>query len=299
MAGYHEPVMLAECLDALQVQPDGVYVDATLGGGGHARAILAALGEKGRLFAFDTDEDARANVPDDDRCTFIHANYRHIKRYLKLYQVSRVNGILADFGVSSYQIDTAERGFSIRFDAPLDMRMNRQQSLTAYEIVNHYPYRQLVEILGEYGEVQNAKTLARAIEQQRAIQPIATTGELVAVCRKVVRGKEPQYLAQVFQAFRIAVNDEMTAIREFIEQSAELLETGGRLVVLTYHSLEDRPVKNYMRNGTFGSEPEKDIYGRFSAPLRPVTKKPLEATVAEISSNPRARSSKLRIAEKQ
>lgn len=298
MAGYHEPVMLAECLDALEVQPDGVYVDATLGGGGHSRAILAALGEKGRLYAFDTDEEAGANMPDDARCTFIHANYRHIKRFLKLYQVNKVNGILADFGVSSHQIDTAERGFSIRFDAPLDMRMNRQQALTAYEIVNNYPYQQLVQILSEYGEVQNAKTLARAIEEHRAIQPVTTTGDLVNVCRKVLRGKEVQYLAQVFQAFRIAVNDEMNAIREFLEQASGLLVIGGRIAVLTYHSLEDRPVKHFFRHGTFSNEPEKDLYGQFTTPLRPVHKKPLEASAEEIVRNPRARSAKLRVAEK-
>jgi len=298
MEGYHEPVMLKECLEALRVSPDGIYVDATLGGGGHTRAILAALGDKGKLFAFDTDEDAITNIPDDSRCTFIHANYRHIKRYLKLYKVTEVNGILADFGVSSYQIDTAERGFSIRYDAPLDMRMNRLQTIDAMEVVNTYSFEQLLRIFSEYGEVVNAKTLARLIIESREIKAITTTGQLVEIGKKVSRGNEMRYLAKVFQAIRIEVNDEIQGIREFLEQGTALLSAGGRMVILTYHSLEDRPVKQYFRNGIFGDEPEKDIYGRFTTPLLMVYKKPLEASQEEMTRNPRSRSAKLRVAEK-
>lgn len=295
---YHIPVMLNECIEGLQIKADGIYVDATFGGGGHSAKILEQLDEKGRLLAFDVDEDAQRNAFDDPRFTLIQANYRHLKRFLKLYGVTHVNGILADFGISSYQIDEPSRGFSTRFDAPLDMRMNTQNGISAKEVVNTYSAAQLQHILGNYGEVQNARTLANKIVEQRSIRPIETTADLVAVCKMVSRGIEVKYLSQVFQAIRIEVNDELNAIREFLQQSVEVLEEGGRLVIMSYHSLEDRLTKNFMKNEVFEGEPEKDFYGHARHHLRLVTKKPIEASAEELKMNPRARSARLRIAEK-
>ncbi|MFM2282709.1 MAG: hypothetical protein RL222_213, partial [Bacteroidota bacterium] len=294
----HVPVMLKECIDGLQIQQNGIYVDVTFGGGGHSREILQHLGDKGKLFAFDVDEDAKRNVPDDKRFTLIQSNYRHIKRFLRLYGVTQVNGILADFGISSHQIDEPSRGFATRFDAPLDMRMNRSEGISARDVVNTYSAEQLQHILGYYGEVINAKTLAHRIVEARAQQPIETTGELVEVCRAVAKGIEVKYFAQVFQAIRIEVNDELNAIREFLQQSMEILVPGGRLVVMSYHSLEDRLTKNFMKAGVFEGEPKKDLYGNYEHHLKVITRKPIEATAEELKINTRARSAKLRIAEK-
>lgn len=295
---YHIPVMLNECIEGLQIKPDGIYVDVTFGGGGHSREILKRLGEKGKLFAFDVDEDAKRNVPEDNRFTLIQANYRHLKRFLKLHGVTRVNGILADFGISSHQIDEPSRGFATRFDAPLDMRMNSKEGISAKDVVNNYTAEQLQNVLGFYGEVINAKTLANKIVEQRSIQPIETTKDLVDICKMVSKGIEVKYLSQVFQAIRIEVNDELNAIKDFLKQSEEVLEVGGRLVIMSYHSLEDRLTKNFIKNGVFEGEPEKDVFGKFEHHLKAITKKPVEAGVAELKFNSRARSAKLRIAEK-
>jgi 16S rRNA (cytosine1402-N4)-methyltransferase len=295
---YHVPVMLNECIDGLKIKPDGIYVDVTFGGGGHSKKILEQLSEKGKLFAFDVDDDAKRNVPNDKRFTLIQANYRHLKRYLKLYGIKKVNGILADFGISSYQIDEPSRGFATRFDAPLDMRMNNKEGISAKDVVNTYSAVQLQNILGFYGEVINAKTLANTIVEQRAINPIETTKDLVDVCKMVSKGIEVKYLSQVFQAIRIEVNDELNAIKDFLKQSEEVLEEEGRLVIMSYHSLEDRLTKNFMKNGVFEGEPEKDVFGNFEHHLKVVTKKPIEASYEELKINSRARSAKLRIAEK-
>jgi 16S rRNA (cytosine1402-N4)-methyltransferase len=290
--------MLDECIEALNITGDGIYVDVTFGGGGHSRKILEKLNEKGRLFAFDVDEDAGQNRISDARFTLIQANYRHLKRFLKLQGIKKVNGILADFGISSYQIDEPSRGFATRFNAPLDMRMNRKEGWSAKDVVNTYSAEQLQHILGFYGEVTNAKTLAHKIVEQRSIRPIETTRELADVCRLVAKGMEAKYLAQVFQAIRIEVNDELNAIKEFLQQSEEVLKEGGRLVIMSYHSLEDRLTKNFMKNGAFEGEPQKDVYGNYKHSLKVLTKKPVEASEAEVKQNPRSRSAKLRIAEK-
>jgi 16S rRNA (cytosine1402-N4)-methyltransferase len=295
---YHIPVMLEECLDALQIKPDGIYVDVTFGGGGHSKAILDKLGKNGKLFAFDVDPDAQANVIADERFQLITANYRHLKRFLKLYKVTTVNGILADFGISSHQIDEPTRGFSTRFEGDLDMRMNTTQGISAKDVLNTYSADQLNHIFWNYGEIDNARSLTKKIISYRDERPIQTTKELVELARPLSKGKEAKYLSQVFQAVRIEVNDELNAIKEFLEQSEEVLAKGGRLVVMSYHSLEDRPVKNYMKAGVFEGEPVKDLYGNFEHHLKVITKKPIEATEKEIEYNPRARSAKLRVAEK-
>jgi 16S rRNA (cytosine1402-N4)-methyltransferase len=295
---YHIPVMLEECLDALQIKPDGIYVDVTFGGGGHSKAILDKLGKNGKLFAFDVDPDAQANVIADERFQLITANYRHLKRFLKLYKVTTVNGILADFGISSHQIDEPTRGFSTRFEGDLDMRMNTTQGISAKDVLNTYSADQLNHIFWNYGEIDNARSLTKKIISYRDERPIQTTKELVELARPLSKGKEAKYLSQVFQAVRIEVNDELNAIKEFLEQSEEVLAKGGRLVVMSYHSLEDRPVKNYMKAGVFECEPVKDLYGNFEHHLKVITKKPIEATEKEIEYNPRARSAKLRVAEK-
>ncbi|WP_224996461.1 16S rRNA (cytosine(1402)-N(4))-methyltransferase RsmH [Cesiribacter sp. SM1] len=298
---YHEPVMLQETLEGLQLQPNGTYVDLTFGGGGHSKAILQQLGEGGRLFAFDQDDDARqqATAITDPRFRFIETNFRHLKRYLKLFGVTAVDGILADLGVSSHQLDEPERGFSTRFEADLDMRMDRASSLTASEIVNTYPERELHKILGMYGEVKNAKSLAAAIVAKRINAPIRTVNDLKEVLNRYApKGKEFKYQAQVFQALRIVVNDELQALEEMLEQTAEVLRSGGRLVVMSYHSLEDRLVKHFMAKGKFSGEAEKDFYGNMQRPLEPVTRKPIEPGAEEIARNNRARSARLRVAEK-
>ena len=293
--------MLSECLEGLNIQPEGVYVDVTFGGGGHSRAILEKL-TTGRLLVFDQDPDAAANAAefkDDKRFTFIAANFRHLKRYLKLHKAEKVDGILADLGVSSHQINTPERGFSTRFDADLDMRMNPNIEKTAREVLNSRSTAELQRILGMYGEVTNAKTAAEAIFSARHNSPIETIAELKGILmRYAPKHRENKYFAQVFQALRIEVNDELAVLEEFLTQVPEVLNPNGRLVVMSYHSLEDRLVKNFILKGKFDGELEKDFYGNAIRPLSSVTRKPVEATDEEVARNPRARSAKLRIAEK-
>ena len=293
--------MLSECLEGLNIQPEGVYVDVTFGGGGHSRAILEKL-TTGRLLVFDQDPDAAANAAefkDDKRFTFIAANFRHLKRYLKLHKAEKVDGILADLGVSSHQINTPERGFSTRFDADLDMRMNPNIDKTAREVLNSRSTAELQRILGMYGEVTNARTAAEAIFSARHNSPIETIAELKGILmRYAPKHRENKYFAQVFQALRIEVNDELAVLEEFLTQVPEVLNPNGRLVVMSYHSLEDRLVKNFILKGKFDGELEKDFYGNAIRPLNSVTRKPVEATPEEVARNPRARSAKLRIAEK-
>lgn len=295
---YHIPVMLQECIEGLAIQPEGTYVDLTFGGGGHSREILKHL-TTGHLYGFDQDTDAEANCPNDERFTFVNANFRDLKRYLKLYGVREVDGILADLGISSHQIDEPARGFSTRFDAALDMRMSQSGDLTAATILNTYAESELHRILGQYGEVKNAKTLAHAIVAERAVKPIQSVEQFKALLERFSpRGKNQKYYAQVFQALRIVVNDEIEALKDMLTQATEILKPGGRLVVMSYHSLEDRLVKNFIQKGKLQGEVEKDFYGNLMRPLEPVTRKAMTATEAELQANSRARSAKLRIAEK-
>lgn len=297
---YHDPVMLTQCLEGLAIDPDGIYVDVTFGGGGHSRAILERL-DKGRLLVFDQDEDARANAQaiDDQRFTFIDVNFRHLKKYLRHNGVRQVNGILGDLGVSSHQFDTAERGFSTRFEADLDMRMNTSVGMSARDVLNDYSEEQLHKIFGMYGEVQNARTAAAAVVTARANHAINTVNDLKTVLARLAqRGRENKYFAQVFQAVRIEVNDEMGALQDFLEQVPDVLAPDGRLVVMSYHSLEDRLVKNFIAKGKFHGEVEKDFFGNELKPLRGITRKPTEASAEEVARNPRARSAKLRVAAK-
>lgn len=295
---YHIPVMLAQCTDALAVNPNGTYVDVTFGGGGHSREILKHL-DKGHLYGFDQDEDALANVPQDDRFTIVQANFRDIKRYLRLHGVKQVDGILADLGISSHQIDEPGRGFSTRFSGNLDMRMNQSAETSAKEVLNTYDEGALHKILGMYGEVKNAKTLAQAIVSERGNRPFETTEGFTAFLKNYApRGKDFKYYAQVFQALRIEVNDEMGALEEMLLSAVDLLKPGGRLVVMSYHSLEDRLVKNLIAKGKFQGEVEKDFYGNLIRPLEPISRGAIVADEAEVAANPRARSAKLRIAEK-
>jgi 16S rRNA (cytosine1402-N4)-methyltransferase len=298
---YHIPVLLDQSVQGLSIKPDGVYADLTFGGGGHSKAILEQLGPEGRLYSFDRDPDAVVNAREITHpgFTLVEANFRHLRRYLKLYGVSTLDGILADLGVSSHQFDSVARGFSTRFEGDLDMRMDQKPGLTAQQIINTYNEAQLHRIFGLYGEVTNARTLAAAIVKARFSNSIDTVSELKLILNKFApRGKEFKYYAQVFQALRIEVNDELKALEEMLEQSAQMLRPGGRLVVLSYHSLEDRLVKNFINHGKFSGEAEKDLYGNVNVPFRHVTRKPLEADSAELEANPRARSAKLRIAEK-
>jgi 16S rRNA (cytosine1402-N4)-methyltransferase len=297
---YHTPVMLKECIEGLEIKPDGIYVDVTFGGGGHTKEILKYI-KSGKVFSFDQDEDAKANADkiEERSFTLIEANFRHLKRYLKLNGITQVDGLLADLGISSHQIDSAERGFSTRFDAELDMRMDRNTKKTAKEIVANYPEKELHKIFGMYGEVTNAKTLAAAIVKGRANNKINTVEELKAAIKHLApRGKENKYYAQVFQALRIEVNDELKALEEMLVQSAEVIKPGGKLVVMSYHSLEDRLVKNFIGKGLFHGEPEKDVYGNYSKPFEAENRKPIEASEEEVELNKRARSAKLRIAVK-
>ncbi len=298
---YHAPVMLTECLDGLAIRPNGTYVDVTFGGGGHSRAILERL-TTGRLLVFDQDADALVNAEvhkGDPRFTFIAANFRHLKRYLKLYKAEKVDGILADLGVSSHQFDTADRGFSTRFEALLDMRMNQQSDKNAQQILNEYNAAELQTILGRYGEVHNARTVAEAIFAARHNAPIGTVNDLKGIIQRYApRHRENKYFAQIFQALRIEVNDEMKVLEEFLIQTPDALMPGGRLVVMSYHSLEDRLVKNFINRGKLEGEVEKDFYGNEIKPLKGVNRKPMEATAEETERNPRARSAKLRIAER-
>jgi 16S rRNA (cytosine1402-N4)-methyltransferase len=294
---YHKPVLLQTSVEGLVHKSDGVYVDLTFGGGGHSAEILKCL-KGGRLFAFDQDQDAAANAEGMD-LTFVQANFRYLARYLRLYGISQVDGILADLGVSSHQFDVAERGFSTRFEARLDMRMDRDAGLTAAEVVNTYPAEVLHRVLGMYGEVKNAKTLAQAIVSARTNRPLQSVEALREVLRKYApKGREAKYYAQVFQALRIEVNDELGALEDMLQQSVDVLAPGGRLVVLSYHSLEDRLVKNMINKGNLQGEVHKDFYGNPQLPLRPVNRKPLLPSEEEVRENSRARSAKLRIAEK-
>jgi 16S rRNA (cytosine1402-N4)-methyltransferase len=300
MSNYHTPVMLQECIEGLAIKPDGTYVDVTFGGGGHSREIMKRLGNDGRLLAFDQDVDAQQNAIEDDRFTFIDQNFRYLKNFTRLHDAIPVDGILADLGVSSYQFDQAERGFSTRFDAELDMRMNQLSDLSAKEVVNNYSEADLHRIFGMYGEIQNAKSLAKTIVTARLNGPIVTIADLKnAISNLIPRGKENKYLAQVFQALRIEVNQELEALKDFLLQTSEVLAVGGRLVVMSYHSLEDRLVKNFIAKGKFSGELEKDIYGNDNRPFDAVSRGAITATNEEINNNNRARSAKLRIAVKR
>lgn len=294
---YHTPVMLGEAIEGLAIRPELTYVDVTFGGGGHSRAIMERLGPAGRLYAFDQDEDARRNAIDDPRFTLIGENFRYLKNYLRLYGVRQVDGVLADLGVSSHQFDVAERGFSTRFDGELDLRMDRRGDTTARDLVNSLDEEGLARILKLYGELPNAKQMAKAMVRARSEKEIVTTADLKeAVIRHLPRGMENKYLAMLFQALRIEVNGELEALREMLVQAAELLTVGGRLVVISYHSLEDRLVKNFMRSGNFEGVVEKDFYGNPLTPLRQLVS--TAAAAEEVAVNSRARSARLRVAEK-
>jgi 16S rRNA (cytosine1402-N4)-methyltransferase len=307
---YHQPVMLAECMEGLNIRPDGVYVDVTFGGGGHSRAILERLGQEGRLYAFDRDDDALSNSIDDPRFCLIHENFKHLKNFLRLHGVRRIDGLLADLGISSHQIDDAERGFSTRFDGPLDLRMDRREGGTAADLVNTASEQELANILRLYGELPNATALAHAIVKRRtenglstenevnATMGIVTTGDLKdAVAALLPRGRENKTLAMIFQALRIEVNGELDALRQMLTQAAEILNPEGRICIMSYHSLEDRLVKNFFRTGNFEGEVKKDFYGNLIAPLTPVNRKPITASNEELQLNNRSRSAKLRIAK--
>lgn len=295
---YHIPALLEESIEGLNINPSGTYIDATFGGGGHSRAILEKLDAAGRLYGFDQDLDARANVPNDERFTFVHSNFRYAENFMRYYNALPVDGILADLGVSFHHFDTTERGFSFRTDAPLDMRMNTKSELTAADIVNTYSEEQLTALLRLYGDFRNPRPIVRAIIARRTECPIATTLELAETITPALNPRQlKKELAQAFQALRIEVNGEMTALRKFLEQAQHLLREGGRLAILTYHSLEDRMVKNFMRSGNVEGNIEKDFYGNVSTPWRLVTRQPLTASAEEVERNPRARSAKLRVAE--
>ncbi len=299
MQEYHVPVLLKETIEGLQIKPDGFYVDCTFGGGGHSLAILERLGSEGKLIAFDQDADAAKNLPDDSRVLFIPQNFRHIGRFLKLHEIDKVDGLLADLGVSSHQFDEAERGFSTRFNAALDMRMDRRQTKTAFDVVQNYGELQLHKLFERYGEVTNAKTLAKTIVSVRNTVSLKTIDAFKNALREIVKGNPNKYFAQVFQALRIEVNDELGALKEMLQQTAALLNPGGRIAVITFHSIEDRLVKNFFRQGSFEEEIENPfINSNKQNSLKIITKKPVVASSEEIKQNPRSRSAKLRIAEK-
>ncbi len=296
---YHNPVLLKETVDGLNIQPDGIYVDVTFGGGGHSKEIVTRLGANGKLFAFDQDEDAWENALPDDRFTLIQENFRYIKRFLRFHGVKQVDGILADLGVSSHQFDVPERGFSTRFDADLDMRMSKRNELDASKVINEYDEANLKRVFLDYGELKAAPAIARTIVEARERAMIKTTEELKIVLNKYLPEQfKNKILAQIYQAVRIEVNQEMEVLKEFLEQSLEILKPEGRLSVISYHSLEDRLVKRFMKNGLFDGEPERDFFGNFSVPFR-IIEKLIVPTEAEIKLNNRARSAKLRIAEKK
>lgn len=297
---YHIPVLFNEAIDALNIQPAGVYVDCTFGGGGHTRGILEKLGKDGRVVAFDQDADAKANLPDDERVIFVPQNFRHIGRFLRLHKIQAVDGVLADLGVSSWQFDEGERGFSTRFNGPLDMRMDRRQPVSAENILRDYSEEKLHKIFERYGEVTNSKTLAKHIVQNRQLKPLQTIEDFRVLLQPVVKGNPHKYLAQVFQALRIEVNDELGALREMLQQLPDVLKSGGRAAIITFHSLEDREVKNFFKHGTF----EEEVENPFSTEekeslLKVITKKPIAPTAEEVKRNTRSRSSKLRVAERR
>lgn len=293
---YHVPVLAGESIDALAIKPDGIYIDATFGGGGHSALILDALGDNGRLLGFDQDGDALRNVPEDDRFTFVQHNFRFMKRFLRLHRVEKVDGILADLGVSSFQLDEGQRGFSYRFEADLDMRMNQSTGDTAASILNEYGERELVRVFSELGEVRNSKTLAARIVEARRDHPLQTIGDFLALLEPLIKGQRLRYLSQVFQALRIEVNDEMGALQDFLMQSLEVLQPGGRLAIITYHSIEDRMVKRFMKAGNMSGEPDKDFYGNIHRPFDLISRRAILPEQEELRRNPRSRSAKLRIA---
>lgn len=295
---YHQPVLLKASVDLLDVKKSGCYVDVTYGGGGHSAEILKRLGDSGSLYGIDQDADAAANVLSDSRFHFLQGNFRYLKSLLKLEGVKSVDGILADLGVSSHQFDEAERGFSYRFESQLDMRMNRGGERTAANILNEYDVQKLQQIFGEYGEVRNAKTLAQAVVAARRMRPIQSVGDFLTVLEPCIRGQKLRYLSQVFQALRIEVNEELEVLKEFLNQSIELLKPGGRLVIISYHSLEDRIVKNFFKTGNTEGRVEKDFYGNIHRPFELITKKAVEPDDTEIRQNSRARSARLRAASK-
>ena len=297
MSPYHIPVLLKESIEGLDINPGGTYVDATFGGGGHSSFILKRL-KQGHLYAFDQDEEAKKNVPEDERFVFIDQNFRNIKKMLRAYGVTETDGIIADLGISSHQVDTPKRGFAHRLNGDLDMRMDNRSTLTAEEVVNSYDQEQLQKIFGEYGEVRNARTLAKLICESRNANDIENIETFIEVISPVIKGNRNRYLSQVFQALRIEVNDELSSLKDFLGQTIELLKKGGRLVMITYHSLEDRIVKNFMRYGTTTGEADKDFFGKEKKYFRLITKKAVEPGEEEIEHNPRARSAHLRIAEK-
>jgi 16S rRNA (cytosine1402-N4)-methyltransferase len=300
MSEYHVPVLLGPSLDGLDISPDGIYVDVTFGGGGHAKEIAQRLDDKGHLFVFDQDEDAEANLWGDQNVTLIQSNFRHLTRWMKYYGVNgRVNGILADLGVSSHQFDDPSRGFSYRYDEPLDMRMNREQSLSAADVVNQYSAAQLQDVFSKYGEVTNARTLAQHIVSARAGSQINTTGQLADIADQCVKGLKMRYLSQLFQALRIEINDEMGALKDLLLSAHEVLVPGGRIAVISYHSLEDRLVKRYFKSGNFEGEPDTDLFGRRKEKWEVITQRPIEPDEEEQRINPRSRSAKLRVAEKR
>jgi len=298
---YHVPVLLQEVIDGLNIRPQGAYVDCTFGGGGHSKEILKKLGEQGRLIVFDQDADARINVPDDQRVHFMPHNFRHMQRFLRLHKIEAVDGILADLGVSSHQFDEADRGFSTRFDGDLDMRMDKRQDLTAFTVVSTYSEQQLHKLFEQYGEVTNAKTLARTIVQVRTTVSLKTIANFKQALHSVVKGNPNRYFAQVFQALRIEVNDELGALKDLLLQTPAVLKTGGRVAIITFHSLEDRLVKNFFKKGSFDEEEDANPFGQ-NTPANPftvITKKPVVPSDKELRLNPRSRSAKLRIAEKR
>jgi 16S rRNA (cytosine1402-N4)-methyltransferase len=296
---YHVPVMLQECIEGLNINPSGVYVDVTFGGGGHSREILKHLGKDGVLISFDQDPDAQRNKIDDPRFHFVDQNFGYLKNNLRLLGYKKVDGILADLGVSSHQFNEPERGFSIRFDADLDMRMDKQRALTAAVVLNTYAEEDLHKIFGLYGEVQNARSLARTVATARLEAPIQTLSDFKnVIAAHIPRGKENKYMAQVFQALRIEVNAEIQVLEAFLEQTADVLKPGGRLVVMSYHSLEDRPVKNFLAKGKFKGEVEKDFFGNDKKPFKNITRKAVVADAEELAVNSRSRSAKLRIGER-
>ena len=298
-ADYHIPVLLNEVIENLNIKPDGIYVDCTFGGGGHAKAILEKLGKEGRLVAFDQDVDARQNIPADDRVIFVPHNFRHLQRFLRLNGIEVVDGVLADLGVSSHQFDEGSRGFSTRFDAQMDMRMDQRQAKTAFEVVNEYSEQQLHKLFEQYGEVTNAKTLARTIVEVRRTTPLQTIDAFKTALRPIVKGNPNKYFAQVFQALRIEVNDELGALKELLEQLPQVLKKGGRAAIITFHSIEDRLVKIFFRDNTF-EMPDENPFATVEKPmlLKLVNKKPIVATGEETKKNPRSRSAKLRVAER-
>lgn len=301
ITSYHIPVMLEECLDGLSINPSGTYVDVTFGGGGHSRAILERLDKNGHLYSFDQDADAEANSPDDTRFTFVRSNFKYLYNFLRYYDVDQVDGLLADLGVSSHHFDSQERGFSFRFESPLDMRMNNRDGVTAADILNTYDEERLANILYQYGEIKNSRRIASSIISSRSGNPFRINSDLIKVVEPFINkgAKQTKVLAQIFQALRIEVNDELGALQKMLLQSLQVLKPGGRLVVMTYHSLEDRMVKNFLKTGNFEAKEEKDFFGNLLTPFKQINNRVITPSEDELAKNPRSRSAKLRIAEKK